>query len=51
MNEEDKLDRTEIVGTKGKIIYSFFEQTPIEIISEGKKELINPDWAKHVQNH
>ena len=49
VNEVDKLDQTEIVGTKGKITFSFFDQTPIEIISEGQKELINPNWAKHVQ--
>ncbi len=49
VNEDDKLDQTEIVGTKGKITFSFFNQTPIEIISEAKKELINPNWAKHVQ--
>ena len=49
MNELEKLDKTEIVGTKGKITFSFFDQTPIKIISEGQKELIHPNWAQHVQ--
>ncbi len=49
VNEDYKLEQTEIVGTKGKITFSFFDQTPIEILSKGQKELINPNWAKHVQ--
>ena len=48
VNEIDKLDKTEIIGTNGRITFSFFDQTPIELIIEGKKELINTNWAKHV---
>jgi predicted dehydrogenase len=49
MNESDKLDNTEIIETNGKINFSFFDQTPIELIIEGNKELIKTNWAKHVQ--
>lgn len=42
VSEISRLDRTEIVGSKGKIVYSTFEhESPIELHSE-----INPDRVK-----
>jgi len=49
MNEKDKLDRTEIIGEKGKIIFSFFEPTPIEIITNGNLETVSIEYPQYVQ--
>ncbi len=48
-NSSENLDYTEIVGTKGKIVYSTFDESPIKLII-GEKitefEISNP---KHIQ--
>lgn len=49
MHENEEVDRTEIVGTKGKIVFSFFSPTPIEIISEGETKTVAIDYPEHVQ--
>lgn len=47
--EADEEDRCEIVGDKGKIIFSFFEHKPVTIITDGKTESISFDPLQHVQ--
>lgn len=49
MNENEEMDRTEIVGTKGRIVFSFFNPTPIEIISEGGTKRESIAYPEHVQ--
>ena len=49
MDEKDKVDRTEIIGTKGKITFSFFNSTPIEVITESELNKISIDYPEHVQ--
>jgi predicted dehydrogenase len=47
--EADEEDRCEIVGDKGKIIFSFFEHKPVTLIIDGKAETISFDPLQHVQ--
>lgn len=47
--EADEEDRCEIVGDKGKIIFSFFEHKPLILIINGKTETISFDPLQHVQ--
>ncbi|MBU0474106.1 MAG: Gfo/Idh/MocA family oxidoreductase [Bacteroidetes bacterium] len=49
VQENQKLDRTEIIGSKGKIIFSFFEPNPIELISDGTTTYFKIEYPKHVQ--
>lgn len=49
MDEKNKVDRTEIIGSKGKIVFSFFEPRPIEIIINGKLDNVSIDYPQHVQ--
>jgi predicted dehydrogenase len=49
MSESDKLDRTEISGSSGKIIFSFFEPTPIKLITTERKESFPIGYPQHVQ--
>jgi len=49
VGENEKLDRTEIIGTKGKIVFSFFEPNPIEITVNGNLETVSIDYPQHVQ--
>ena len=49
MENEENFDKTEIVGSKGKIIFSFFNPTPIEVYVNGKTEVIKIDYPQHVQ--
>ncbi|MEP7377148.1 MAG: Gfo/Idh/MocA family oxidoreductase [Chitinophagaceae bacterium] len=45
----DEEDSCEIVGDKGKIIFSFFEHRPVKLIIDGKTESISFDPLQHVQ--
>jgi predicted dehydrogenase len=47
--EADEKDRCEIVGSKGKIIFSFFENKPLMLVVDGKKELLAFEPLQHVQ--
>lgn len=49
MNKDEKVDRTEIVGTEGKIVFSFFNSNPIELHKNGKIEKYKIDYPSHVQ--
>ena len=45
----DEEDQCEIVGDRGKIIFSFFEHRPITLIVDGKTEMLSFDPIQHVQ--
>lgn len=45
----EKIDRTEIVGSKGRIMFSFFEPKPIEIKTLSETSTISIDYPTHVQ--
>lgn len=49
MEGSERLDETEIVGSKGKILFTFFKPKPIEIITTEKKEIIEIEYPQHVQ--
>jgi predicted dehydrogenase len=49
VSASDEEDRCEIVGDKGKIIFSFFEHRPVTVIIDGKTETISFDPLHHVQ--
>ena len=49
LGQNDRIDRTELVGSKGKIIFSFFEPKPIEIITSKKTLTVSIDYPQHVQ--
>ena len=45
----EKIDRTEIVGSKGKITYSTYRNAPIRLDKEGEVETIDIPDPEHVQ--
>ena len=47
--ENEKLDKTEIIGSKGKITFSFFNPTPIELHKNGSVESFEISYPQHVQ--
>jgi len=47
--EPDEEDSCEIVGDKGKIIFSFFKQQAVTVIADGKTEIFSFDTLQHVQ--
>src|SRR5439155_18725578 len=49
VDERDDKDNCEIVGTKGKIIFSFFEHRPVMLTVNGKIETLLFDPLQHVQ--
>ena len=49
LGQNDRIDRTELVGSKGKISFSFFEPKPIEIITSEKTLTVSIDYPQHVQ--
>jgi len=44
-----EIDCTEIIGSKGKITFSFFNETPIRVHKRKTIEEINIPYPKHVQ--
>jgi len=49
MPENEKIDRTEIVGQDGKIVFSFFNPSAIEIHKNGNVEKVEIGYPQHVQ--
>lgn len=47
--DSEEKDSCEIVGEKGKIIFSFFEHRPVTLIINGKTETLTFDPLPHVQ--
>jgi len=45
----DDKDECEILGSNGKIIFSFFEHKPVTVITNGKAETYQFDPLRHVQ--
>ena len=45
----DELDRTEIIGSKGKIVFSTFDTTPILLLTEEGEQKFHIDNPKHIQ--
>jgi predicted dehydrogenase len=49
VDERDEKDYCEIVGSNGKITFSFFEQRPVVLTINGKTESFSFDALQHVQ--
>jgi predicted dehydrogenase len=47
--EEAEKDSCEIIGDRGKIVFSFFEHKPITLIANGKTEFLAFEPLQHVQ--
>ena len=47
--EMHEKDRCEIVGSIGKISFSFFEHKPVILTRDGKEEILTFDPLQHVQ--
>ena len=45
----DEKDECEILGAKGKIVFSFFEHKPVTVTVDGKTEIYKFDALHHVQ--
>ena len=45
----DELDRTEIVGSKGKIAYTTFDDSPIVLTTESEIQEFTIDYPEHIQ--
>ena len=45
----DEKDECEIIGEKGKIVFSFFEHKPVTVVSSGQTENYHFDALQHVQ--
>ncbi len=48
-NASENIDEVEIIGSKGKIVYSTFENNPVMLYRDGGKEEINIPHPKHIQ--
>jgi predicted dehydrogenase len=46
---EVEKDSCEIIGDKGKIVFSFFDHNPVTVISNGKTETLSFEPLPHVQ--
>jgi predicted dehydrogenase len=49
VSPDDDKDECEILGSNGKIIFSFFEHKPVTVIVNGKTETYRFDPLQHVQ--
>lgn len=45
----DEKDECEIIGEKGKIVFSFFEHKPVTVTCNGETEIFRFDALQHVQ--
>ena len=45
------LDRTEIVGSKGKIIFATFGNSPVTLETQSEMQLLDLPNPKHIQQH
>ena len=43
-----ELDRTEITGTKGRLIFPSFKTTPIILETADGRQEVAEDWPEHV---
>ncbi len=48
-NSFDRQDRTEIIGNKGKLVFSSFGTEPVQLITKGREEKFPIDNPEHVQ--
>ena len=48
-NADEDLDRTEIIGTEGKIVYPTFSGLPFRLIKDVKIDEFNIKYPQHVQ--
>jgi predicted dehydrogenase len=49
MKKSNSLDNTEIIGDNGKISFSFFDTTPIELLTNSEIRKFETDAPEHVQ--
>jgi hypothetical protein len=49
VEDSEKVDQTEIIGSKGKISFSFFEPKPIQVTCGKQTKTIKVDYPRHVQ--
>ncbi len=49
VSSQDEKDECEIVGEKGKIVFSFFENKPVAMIVDGETKTFSFDALQHVQ--
>ena len=49
VSAEDEKDECEIIGEKGKIVFSFFEHKPLTVTCNGAAEIYRFDALQHVQ--
>lgn len=49
VSEESKIDRTEIIGSQGKITYSFLQSLPVQVETKKGVEEYEFPWPEHVQ--
>jgi len=47
--EEEQIDQIEIIGNKGRLRFSAYEFTPIELIQKNKKQSFTFEKPRHVQ--
>jgi predicted dehydrogenase len=48
-NTDIDLDHTEIIGSKGEIIYANFNNDPVRLRKKGKEEIFNIEHPAHIQ--
>jgi predicted dehydrogenase len=48
-SDAQQLDRTEILGSIGKISFSFFDNSPVEMSTGNGLKMIESSWPAHVQ--
>jgi predicted dehydrogenase len=49
INKEQREDTAQIIGSKGRITFSFFEKFDIKVETEGGTEVFHIPYPKHVQ--
>jgi predicted dehydrogenase len=49
VSPHDQKDECEIIGERGKIIFSFFEHKPVTMIVDGETKIFSFDALQHVQ--
>lgn len=48
-NVEQRVDRTELIGTKGKIVYATLENAPVQVFTTDSEQQYEIDHPPHVQ--
>ncbi len=49
VGESNRIDQTEIIGEKGKILFSSFEMKPVLLEIDGHIQKLESSWPQHVQ--